>query len=396
MPDLYSRRSFLAGALAAGTLSTMAGYLFTRPSSFTLRLVTGADPTGGRELLISMWNELHPDAAIAVDVVNSSTMDQFEKFVETRADIYNLDAIHIRRFAAEKRIRQLEVDRDLSLLEPIRRICEVEGEEHRYWAVPFNSDVGMLFRRITDKRLPDEEPTLLEAIGHRPAQFVGQLETGGTQTDEAFVINVLEHALAQDDAILAEDGTLSFSLGQWRTALRPLAEAIKEQRVLAEAGEDPTTEAFRSRNLRYMRNWPVEFRKLDRAERTEPGTAEIRIGPLPVGILGGQSLAVAEDTDHRVAAERAVRFLTDTPAQKLLATFGFAPTGIEAYTDPAVEGAVPHLRTIRNAVERSRPRPIHPNYAEFARRFRQHTYAYLHEDEDLSASFVGDIKEALR
>jgi multiple sugar transport system substrate-binding protein len=165
--------------------------------------------------------------------------------------------------------------------------------------------------------------------------------------------------------------------------------------VVAVAGEDNTNQAFTERDLGYMRNWPVELRKVREGERAEPRTAEIRVGPLPIGILGGQSLAVAEDTPHREAAERAVLFLTDTPAQKLLATFGFAPTGIDAYTDPAVEAAVPHLRTIRNAVERSRPRPIHPRYPEFARRFREHTYAYLHGDEDLSARFVTDIKEAL-
>jgi multiple sugar transport system substrate-binding protein len=395
MPDLYSRRSFLAGALAAGTLSTMAGYLFTRTSSFTLRLVTGADPTGGRALLIAMWNELNPNSAIAVEIVNSSTMDQFEKFAETRADIYNLDAIHIPRFAASGRIRHFAVDRDLTLLEPIRRICEVKDSPDRYWAVPFNTDVGMLFRRITDKRAPDDEPALAQVMNHLPSQFVGQLDTGGSQTDEAFVVNVLEHALAQDDAIISEDGTISFSLGQWRTALRPLADAIRQRRVQTEAGEDSTTEAFSTRNVRYMRNWPVEFRKLDRSERAKPDTAEIRVGPLPIGILGGQSLGVAEDTAHRAEAERAVRFLTDTAAQKLLATFGFAPTAIDAYTDPAVEAAVPHLKTIRNAVERSRPRPIHPNYAAFARRFREHTYEYLHGDEELSTRFIGDIKEAL-
>src|SRR5262245_58246320 len=55
MADFYSRRSFLAGVLAAGMLSTTATYLFTRRTSVTLKLVTGADPTGGRRLLVAMW-----------------------------------------------------------------------------------------------------------------------------------------------------------------------------------------------------------------------------------------------------------------------------------------------------------------------------------------------------
>jgi multiple sugar transport system substrate-binding protein len=395
MPDLYSRRSFLAGALAAGTLSTTAGYLFTRTSSITLTLATGDDPTGGRDLLITIWNELNPNTTIAVEVINSSTSDQFDKFTKTRADIYNLDTIHIPRFADADRIRPIAPAGDLSLLEPIRRICQVKDSADEYWAVPFNTDVGMLFRRITDKRAPDEEPTLTQAMA-LPGQFVGQLDTGGSQTDEAFVINVLEHALAQDAAILSEDGTISFSLGQWRTALRPLAEAIRRKRVLTEAGEDDTTKAFSERNLRYMRNWPVEYRALDRSERAKSDTAEIRVGSLPIGILGGQSLGVAEDTAHRAEAERAVHFLTDTSAQKLLATFGFAPTGIDAYTDPAAESAIPHLKTIRNAVERSRPRPSHTNYAAFAKSFTEHTYKYLHGNEELSDSFIRDIQEALQ
>jgi multiple sugar transport system substrate-binding protein len=140
----------------------------------------------------------------------------------------------------------------------------------------------------------------------------------------------------------------------------------------------------------------VEFRALDRAERAKPGTAEIRVGPLPIGILGGQSLGIAEDSSHPEAAERAVRFLTDIPAQKLLATFGFAPTGLDAYTDSSVAVLIPHLSDVRNAVERSRPRPIHHNYAEFAQKFKQHTEKYLYDDQELSAGFIRDIKEALR
>jgi multiple sugar transport system substrate-binding protein len=396
MADLYSRRSFLAGVLAAGSLSTTAAYLFTRRSSVTLKLVTGADSTGGRRLLITMWNELNPSTTIEVEEITSSTNDQFDKFTGNHADIYNLDTIHIPRFADAGRIRPVTPEGDLSLLTPVRRICEVDGSPGEYWAVPFNTDVGMLFRRITDKRVPDDAPSLKQVLAEAPQQFVGQLATGGTQTGEAFVVNVLEHALAQDETILAEDGTMSFSLGQWRTALQPLAEAVRQRRVLAEAGEENTTKTFHDRNLRYMRNWPVEYRALDRAERTKPDTAEIRVGPLPVGILGGQSLGIAEDTRHRSEAERAVRFLTDIPAQKLLATFGFAPTGIDAYTDSSVQAVIPHLGEIRNAVERSRPRPIHHNYAEFATRFKEHTEKYLYGGQDLSDEFVRDIRGALR
>ena len=331
MAELYSRRSFVAGVLTAGMLSTSAGYLLTRRESITLTLATGVDPTGGRDLLVTMWNTLNPDTQIVTMVVNSSTRDQFDKFNGTRADIFNLDAIHIQRFAAKGRIVPLTPRNDISLLSQVRRVSQRAGTDE-FWAVPFNTDVGMLFRRVSDKTA-DPEPTLREVMRDAPASFVGQLDTVGTQTDEAFVVNVLEQALARDDAILSPDGVLSFSLGQWRDALGPLADAIRRKRVNAEAGEDDTTRAFQRRDLRYMRNWPVGFPALSRTESAKPNTAEIRLGRLPTGILGGQGLAVSRDCEHREEAERAIHFLTDTPAQKLLATFGFAPTGVDAYID---------------------------------------------------------------
>jgi multiple sugar transport system substrate-binding protein len=396
--ELYSRRSFLAGVLTAGTLSTSAGYLLTRRESIKLTLATGVDKTGGRELLVTMWNKLNPDTQIATQVINSSTQDQYAKFMQSRADIYNLDAIHIPRFAASEKIVAFDPRNDISLLQPVRQVCEKAGTG-QLWAAPFNTDVGMLFRRVTDKRLADTEPslaTVLHESATGPVRFAGQLDTVGVQTDEAFVCNVLEQALAVDEAILDPDGVLSLGLGQWRDALAPLADAVQHKRLRDTAGEDDSTRAFQRETLRYMRNWPVEFLAVDREERAKVGTAEIRLGRLPIGILGGQSLAIAADTEHRAEAERAIHFLTDTPAQKLLATFGFAPTGVDAYIDADMQTSMPHLKITRYAVEGSRPRPKHPNYAEFSRRFADHTRRYLHDNEQLTQRFIQDIQEALR
>jgi multiple sugar transport system substrate-binding protein len=394
MAELYSRRSFLAGVLTAGTLSTSAGYLLARRESITLTLATGADPTGGRQLLVTMWNTLNPDTQIVTREVNSSTRDQFDKFNDRRADIFNLDAIHIPRFAAKGRIVSITPRNDISLLSPVRLVSQRAGTDE-FWAVPFNTDVGMLFRRVADKTA-DPEPILRDVLRDAPGSFVGQLDTVGTQTDEAFVVNVLEQALAQDDAILSPDGVLSFSLGQWRDALGPLGDAVRRKRINAEAGEDDTTRAFQRRDLRYMRNWPVGFPALNRAESVKANTAEIRLGRLPTGILGGQGLAVSRDCEHRDEAERAIHFLTDTPAQKLLATFGFAPTGVDAYIDGQMRAAMPHLSTIRYAVEASRPRPMSANYADFAERFADHTHRYLYAGEQLTQRFIQDMQEALR
>jgi multiple sugar transport system substrate-binding protein len=395
MVELYSRRSFVAGALTAGTLSTAAGFLLTRREPVKLKLATGADPTGARQLLISMWNSLHPDIAIEVAEVNSSTGDQYAKFTETQADIYNLDVIHIPRFAEAGRITPLVPRNDVSLLDPVRRVCQVESSPDQLWAIPFNTDVGMLYRRITDKRATDLAPSMREVLDR--GGLTAQLNSDGVATDEAFVINVLEQALAQDDAILDAAGTVSFSLGQWQTALAPLADAIRGRRVVTDSSEETTLRTYNVRDLRYMRNWPVWFPSVDRAERgSKAATMEIRLGGLPTGILGGQSLAVAEDSPHREEAEQAIQFLTGEPAQKLLASFGFAPPGLDAYIDAGVQAVAPHVSTIRTAVEAARPRPMSAGYPDFARAFKDHTFAYLYRGEELTQRFVDDLREALR
>ncbi|SNY34369.1 ABC transporter-binding protein [Paractinoplanes atraurantiacus] len=395
MTELYSRRSFLAGALTAGMVSASASYLLTRREEVKLTLVTGADATGGRRLLVQMWNDLSPYIKIETVEINSSTRDQYEKFISSRADIFNLDVIHIPKFAAEKRVVPITPRNDISLLPPVRRLS-VREDTGDFWAVPFNTDVGVLYRRIADKSEAGPDPTLAQVMSSSSRGFVGQLDTVGSQTDEAFLVNVLEQALAQDEAILDETGQLSFSLGQWRSALGPLAAAIRGRRVGAEAGEDDTNRTYQRNGLRYMRNWPVYYPAIDRAERTKPTTDEIRLGRLPIGIIGGQSLAVSADSDHRDEAVEAIHFLTDAHAQLLLAKYGFAPTGLDAYIDPVVTETMPHLKVIRNGVESSRPRPMHRDYAAFAETFAGHMHRFLYDGEQLTQQFITDIQGKLR
>ncbi|MFF5082433.1 ABC transporter-binding protein [Actinoplanes sp. NPDC000266] len=395
MTELYSRRSFLAGALTAGMVSASASYLLTRREEVKLTLVTGSDATGGRRLLVQMWNDLNPYIKIETVEINSSTRDQYEKFISSRADIFNLDVIHIPKFADEKRIVPITPRNDISLLAPVRRLS-ARPDTDDFWAVPFNTDVGVLYRRVADKAEAGPDPTLAQVMSSSSRSFVGQLDTVGSQTDEAFLVNVLEHALSQDEAILDETGQLSFSLGQWRSALGPLAAAIRGRRVGAEAGEDDTNRTYQRSGLRYMRNWPVYYPAIDRAERTKPTTDEIRLGRLPIGIIGGQSLAVSADSDHQDEAVEAIHFLTDAHAQLLLAKYGFAPTGLDAYIDPVVTETMPHLKVIRNGVESSRPRPMHHNYAAFAETFAGHMHRFLYDGEQLTQQFITDIQGKLR
>jgi multiple sugar transport system substrate-binding protein len=408
MAERYSRRDFLIGVLACGTLT--AGSLYLLPGgrsipAIELTLVTGADDTGARDLLIEMWNRANPSATVRTIVVQGDTGDQRRAMVDLarsgRADILNLDIIHIPYFAREELITPIEIDDPNAFLDRTLMANRVDGETRRYWAVPFNTDVGLLFQRVSGDALAPDRVTLAEVIDDAPAgsrRFVGQLRPTASVSHEAFVVNLLEHALSRDPSILAEDGTPSYDLPRWRNALEPLAGAIADGRIALADTEANTIDQFMAidgSRPQAMRNWPVAYRTLQERNDVDVRAGRIRVDSLPIGVLGGQSLALVSRSPHHSAAVEFIRFVTDEAAQKVLAAHGLAPTRIAAYNDVNLQAFIPHLATVRGAVETARPRPIHPNYAEFAATVVRHGQALLHEGTELPPQFIEELVVSL-
>ncbi len=102
----YSRRSFIVGVLTCGAVTASATYLLSDPGpDITLRIGSGSDDSGGRQLLIEQWNEAHPEALASILEFGSSTSDQrLELRNAARShgvDIVNLDVIDVPEFARE-------------------------------------------------------------------------------------------------------------------------------------------------------------------------------------------------------------------------------------------------------------------------------------------------------
>jgi multiple sugar transport system substrate-binding protein len=169
----YSRRDFLAGVLATGTLAAVGTYFAPggRPGrSVTLRFITGGDPTGARDLLISQWNRANPRARVEVDEITGSTVDQRDAMISRvtsgNADIVNLDIINIPYFQSRNHITPIE-PQDVDEFLPSTLLASKLGDPgaNQHWAVPFNTDVGMLFRRVeTDPGTADTQAPTLAAV----------------------------------------------------------------------------------------------------------------------------------------------------------------------------------------------------------------------------------------
>jgi hypothetical protein len=57
-----------------------------------------------------------------------------------------------------------------------------------------------------------------------------------------------------------------------------------------------------------MRNWPVKYWELRNLNDRDATASTLLVRPLPTGILGGQSLALASGARHESEAAELIRF----------------------------------------------------------------------------------------
>lgn len=397
MAAQYSRRSFLAGVVSTGLVSAGATFLLpggrTRSDSLSgrPRLCTGTDLTGARAAVIGMWNEANPDAKVELDEVPGGSRAERDSMVERikngAVDIVNLDVVDIREFAKEGYIKQISLP-TRTYFPAVERVHRVAADSGRYWAVPFNSDVGMLFSRGT-AGLDTRQPLLPQVIrrdNRGVARFVGQLLPDTENDTEAFVVNVLEHALSVDSGILDRDGRVAEDPVRWQDALAPLRRAVLHNDVVRARNEEETRDLFEA-GLTYMRNWPARYRGLRH---------QVALLRLPSGILGGQSLALVANAANVDTSVRFIEFATSAAAQRVAAAHGLAPALTHAYDDPSLLRAMPHLEAVKSALEHAVPRPTHRHYRDFASAVRRHVLPFLGQPNGrLTSAFTDDIRSTL-
>lgn len=354
-----------------------------------------------------MWNDANPNSPVHVTIAEGDTEDQKRAMIDAAAnddaDLINPDIIHLRDFAARGLITPIELENVNGFLPATLRASLVDGDESRYWAAPFNTDAGTLFERLrsagADASVDGLADVIDRSLGNEAAiaspEFVGQLQPSPSTAHEAFVVNVLEHALSRDEGILDESGYPNEELNRWRDAVEPLRMAVVEGRIALSNTEGNAALEFAERELQFMRNWPVYYRELHQLNDPAVRESRILVRPLPLGILGGQSLALVGGSQNASAAIDLIHFLASDEAQKVLSAHGLAPTRSAAYNDDNLKAFIPHLDSVRAAVETARTRPIHPNYSEFSEIVRRHMTNLLHEDVDLPSQFIDEMRAAL-
>ncbi|GAA2627427.1 ABC transporter substrate-binding protein [Dactylosporangium fulvum] len=427
VPARRPRLTMFAGGLLVGVLLAAAFAVWVRPAlrdpdrpePGDLVILSGRDDGAGgqRQALVDQWNALHPDNQARIEEL-SQVADAQHSEMAARAqsgrggvDIYNLDVTWTAEFASEGYIRKLDeraADTSGFLTGPLAT-CRWDGA---LWALPFNTDAGLLYYR---NRLvgtaPASWPQLVaeaqEALS-RPAPAGPQPVAGyaGQLADyEGLTVNALEAIWAAGGDVVDSRGRVVIDSPEAQTGLTRLATGLGSgapPQILPDStgfDETATTQAFAEGKVAFMRNWPVAHRALEPREGADSAAAvEFRVAKLPgPSALGGQNLAIAADSRHPRAAQHLIEFLTGERSQQILfERGGFAATREIVYRDTTVVQRYRYAPVLLEAIRSARSRPVTPHYAQFTETFRRIVREALADGGRLPADAKPRLEAALQ
>lgn len=422
---------FLVG-IVVGVAGTLVAAHLTAPkpparTTDTLVILSGRDDSVGslRQRLVDEWNEDHPDMrAEIVELPADADAQHAEMLARAQSgqdpvDIYNLDVVWVAEFAHNGYLRPLEQVNRSQFLDAPLATCEYDGQ---LWALPFNTDVGLLYYNTelvttppaTMKELNLAIDTMLDPNAEVLAGYAGQLADY-----EGLTVNALEVIWAFGGDVVV-DGEVVIDSEKTEEALRWLATVNDpdNRRILHDSrffGEAETTAAFREGRVAFMRNWPVAYRQLEPEPEPDPeppaGSSQFRfavtrlpgnliLGGNPNvfggrGVLGGQNLAISSTSRRPEAARQLIEFLTSRESQaRLMIEGGLAAVRADVYGDAGQAGH-PYAGELLTAIQHARARPITPHYPRFSEVFRAIVLEALANDGVLPDDATERLERAL-
>jgi multiple sugar transport system substrate-binding protein len=333
----------------------------------TLSLVVTQDEVGYWPTLIKAFETQYPD--VQINLINNdrsilnrpSDTNDLKKFYSTNFergspyDLIYLDIIWLPEFAKKGWLMDLTSEFTESGWENAFLESEVQAGYYggKLYRIPFRTDGGVLFYRkdLLTAAGYDKPPTTFDELLQLSRQLMqeGKVQYGylwqGRQTEAlaAMFVEVLEGyggfwintetnevGLAQPPAMKA----VEFLRTTFRERISPPA--------ITTQVEDQSRDLFRQGQAAFMRNWPSAWVNVSQGDSTVSG----KIGIAPMihskgqesgSCKGGWGFAIAQDTPHRQAALKAVKFFTSASSQrKFTLTYGSVPSRKALFQDPKI------------------------------------------------------------
>ncbi|MET7597994.1 extracellular solute-binding protein [Streptomyces sp. NPDC004082] len=372
-PGRYGGRLWLAALLTAcaactgGGTSGQPGATVTPGAAGDIVVASGRDVTGRggiRQRLIDAWNAEQDRRntgrrARLVELPGSADEQRSQLLGALQSDsaqydVVNLDVTWVPEFAEARLIRPLpaELVDDHDVIKSVASTARWDGE---VYAVPFNSDVGLLYyRRDYLKKAGVRNTDLSKGLDRGKLQEL--METLGEQTGkdrprdyekgwtaqfgayEGRTVNGIEAFASAPGgvALTDKDGHYTASVAALERGLAELRNRTQASYLLKDAlrsDEAGSLTDFANGRTAFLRHWPYAYQSLHQSLRG----SQLGVTTLPGrAVLGGQNLAVTRSSGQRDAATDLIRFLTSEESERCLLDAGFAATRVSAYEDDTV------------------------------------------------------------
>jgi len=350
----------------------------------TVTWCIGKDTTGAFAQVIKLYEQAHPGVTVKLLQLPTSADQQRTQIVQreqaksSECDILGMDVTWTAEFAAQGWIRDVTPAIQARASEFIPATLGTVKANGKYWAVPFNTNAGLLYYN-TDK--VHQAPTTWQqaySIGKSDGGFGYQ-----GQSYEGLTVDFLEMLYSDGGTVLSSDGKKAeIDSPQAQQVLSFMQQGIKNgsvpQAVLTYM-EEESRNAFQDGRVSILRNWPYVYALAKQAKvpfKVEPLPAFA--GGKPASVLGGYNLGISSYSKNPGTALSFINFATAPAAQKKFFIKSSLPAVLtQVYTDPAVIKAQPFAPELLKAVQNGQPRPISPVYPQISEAIYKNIYSAL-------------------
>jgi multiple sugar transport system substrate-binding protein len=368
-----------ASASAGAVTPAMAA----NPSG-TVTWCIGKDTTGAFAQVIKLYEQANPKVHVNLLELPTSSDDQRTQLVQreqaksTECDVLGMDVIWTAEFAAQNWLRNVNQVIQARQSEFIPSTLSTVKLNNNYWAVPFNTNAGLLYYNTTKVH---QAPTTWQQA-YQMAKGAGGVGYQG-QSYEGLTVDFLELLYSDGGTVLSPSGkSATIDSPQAKQVLTFMQQGIKDgsvpQSVLTYM-EEESRNAFQTGKVSILRNWPYVYSLAKAAHvpfKVEP--LPTFAGGKPAGVLGGYNLGISKYSKNPGAALSFINFATGPAAQaKFFITSSLPAVLTKTYSLPAVVKSQPFAPQLLKAVEQAQPRPISPVYPQISQAIYKNVYSAL-------------------
>ena len=344
----------------------------------------GKDTTGAFKQVVSLYNKSHPQVHVKLLELPVSADQQRTQLVQREqakspeCDVLGMDVIWTAEFAGQGWLRDVTSAISARQSEFISSVLNTAKIGDKYWAVPFNTNAGLLFYNKSKVHTP---PTTWQQT-YQMAKSDGGFGYQGSQY-EGLTVNFLEMLYGAGGSVISPDGKkATIDSPQAQQVLTFMQQGLKDgaapQANLTYLEED-SRNAFQNGKVALLRNWPYVYALAKQAHVNfgdEPLPAWA--GGKSASVLGGYNLGISTYSHNPGAALSFINYATAPAAQKKFFMVSSLPAVLtKTYSDPAVVKSQPYAPELLKAVENGIPRPVSPVYTQISEAIYKNVYSAL-------------------